>query len=76
MSKKCIYCREEIPDEFVVDFCARCGKNVWGEKMYSTIIKNMEEAREKGDLCHSRSIEYQDPLLLPIVGIGKKSIKD
>ena len=51
MSKKCIYCSSEIPDESVIDFCERCGKKVWGEKMFNTIVKNMEEAREKDDLC-------------------------
>ena len=57
MSKKCIYCRDRIDDECVVDFCKRCGKEVWGEKMYNTIIKNMEDARAKGDLCHSQTSE-------------------
>ena len=50
MTKKCIYCNIEIPAESVIDFCHKCGKNVWGEKMFYTILKNMEEAREKGDL--------------------------
>lgn len=54
MTKKCIYCSLEIPDESVVDFCEKCGKNVWGEKMFQAIITNMENARENGDLCHSR----------------------
>jgi len=54
MVKKCIYCGSEIPDESVIDFCRRCGIGVWGEKMFNAILKNMEEARDKGDLCHSR----------------------
>lgn len=54
MVKKCIYCNREIPDESVIDFCETCGKNVWGEKMFQAIIENMEDARERGDLCHSR----------------------
>ena len=48
--KKCIYCKTEINDECVVDFCQRCGVSVFGEKMFETIVKNMEKAREKGDL--------------------------
>ena len=40
----------EISEESVVDFCAVCGKGVWGEKMFNAIIQNMEEARKKGDL--------------------------
>ena len=50
MTKKCIYCNIEIPAESVIDFCHKCGKNVWGKKMFYTIVKNMEEAREKGNL--------------------------
>jgi hypothetical protein len=54
MPKKCIYCKKELPDESVVDFCEDCGINVWGEKMFNAIVQNMEEARKKGDLCHMR----------------------
>jgi len=54
MVKKCIYCKKEICDENVVDFCENCGKGVWGEKMFNAIIQNMEEARDKEDLCHMR----------------------
>lgn len=54
MSKKCIYCNIEINKDCVVDICEKCGKRAWGEKMFELIVKNMEDAREKGDLCHSR----------------------
>lgn len=47
MTKKCIYCKKEISDESVIDFCERCGVGVWGQKMFNTIVKNMEAAREK-----------------------------
>ena len=57
MSKKCIYCKEEISDDCVVDFCDRCGKGVWGEKMFRTIIENMERARDNEDLCHTNILE-------------------
>lgn len=50
MTKKCIYCKCEIPDESVIDFCERCGVGVWGPKMFKTIVANMEEARDKGDI--------------------------
>jgi len=56
MSKKCIYCGSEISDDCVIDFCERCGKGVWGEKMFNTIVKNMETARANGDLCHDNVI--------------------
>jgi len=48
--KKCIYCKAEISDESVIDFCDSCGKGVWGEKMLNAIKENMNRAREKGDL--------------------------
>ena len=50
MTKKCIYCSIVIPHESVIDFCERCGKNVWGDKMFNAIVENMENARENGDL--------------------------
>jgi len=51
--KKCIYCKCEIDNESVIDFCERCGKGVWGEKMFKAILENMERARENGDLYGS-----------------------
>ncbi len=53
MTKKCIYCGEEIPHESVIDFCKVCGVGVWGEKMFNAIVQNMEEARERNDLCRT-----------------------
>jgi len=50
MSKKCIYCKQEIAQESVIDFCKSCGVKVWGEKMFGAIVKNMEKARTDGDL--------------------------
>jgi hypothetical protein len=50
MVKKCIYCKCEINDGSVIDFCTRCGSSAFGEKMFKTIVSNMEDARERGDL--------------------------
>jgi len=50
MGRKCLYCRREVSEESVIDFCESCGKNVWGEKMFNTILKNMEHSRKNGDL--------------------------
>ena len=50
MAKKCVYCRCEIADERAIDVCDRCGVGVWGHNMFSAIKKNMDEAREKGNL--------------------------
>jgi hypothetical protein len=55
MPRKCIYCGCEVSDDSVIDFCKRCGVGVWGEKMFNTIVNNMENARENGDLCHHRT---------------------
>ncbi len=53
--KKCIYCKCEIPEESVIDFCKKCGCESFGEKMFYAIVENMEEARDKGDL-HQGSV--------------------
>ena len=66
MVKKCIYCKSDINNESVIDFCERCGRGVWGEKMFRTIVKNMEDARERGDLCH------QETPVLEVKNDGKK----
>lgn len=50
MTKKCIYCKNEIPEESVIDFCKRCGVGVWGEKMFNAIVSSMEKSRDNGDL--------------------------
>lgn len=51
--KKCIYCNQAISDDSVIDFCNNCGIGVWGEKMFQTILQNMEDARADGTLCNS-----------------------
>ncbi|MCR4327277.1 MAG: hypothetical protein NUV46_01725 [Nanoarchaeota archaeon] len=48
--RQCLYCKANISEESVIDFCERCGKGVWGEKMFNTIIEKMESSREKGDI--------------------------
>ncbi len=50
MAKKCIYCKAEVDESSVIDFCQRCGIGVWGEKMFNAIVKSMENARQTGDL--------------------------
>jgi len=50
MSKKCIYCKCEIPENSVIDFCERCGCGAFGEKMFRAIVQNMKEAEQRGDL--------------------------
>ena len=50
MVKNCIYCKSEVAEESVIDFCQRCGIGVWGEKMFKAIVQGMENARSAGDL--------------------------
>ena len=50
MTKHCIYCKAEIDQNSVVDVCMRCGHAVWGDKMFKTIIDNMEGAKKTGSL--------------------------
>mgnify|MGYP001603553545 CR=1 FL=1 len=50
MTKKCIYCKKEVSQDSVMDFCESCGIGVWGEKMYKAIIYNFEQAKKKGDI--------------------------
>jgi len=52
--KKCIYCKTDVAEESIIDFCERCGKGAFGEKMFNAIIQNMEEANERGDLDQGR----------------------
>jgi len=60
MMKKCIYCDGDISESKVIDFCDLCGIGVWGEKMFNTILKNMENARDNGDLCHNQFFNYKE----------------
>jgi hypothetical protein len=34
---------------------------VWGEKMFNAILQNMENAKEKGDLCNSNISSSEPP---------------
>jgi len=48
--KKCIYCKCNVHDDSVVDFCEKCGVGVFGRKMFNAIVENMSQSRERGDL--------------------------
>lgn len=48
--KKCIYCSVDVDEDSVIDFCNKCGIEVFGEKMFNTIVQRMNDAREEGDL--------------------------
>ena len=54
MTKKCIYCKCDIEEASVIDFCERCGKGVFGDKMFEAIVSNMQEAQQRGDLEQGR----------------------
>ncbi len=56
MVRKCIYCKADISQNSVIDFCDSCGVKVWGEKMFKAIKENMENARSEGNLCNGTEI--------------------
>jgi uncharacterized UBP type Zn finger protein len=50
VSKKCVYCNAEVPEDRAMDVCNSCGKSVWGEKMFQTILDNTNREMSKGNL--------------------------
>ena len=52
--KKCIYCKCELRDDSIIDFCQRCGVGAFGERLFATILQNMNEANGRGDLEQGR----------------------
>ncbi len=48
--KKCLYCKSELSQDSILDFCENCGEHIFGKKMFNAIVKNMGEAKERGDL--------------------------
>ena len=52
--KKCIYCKCELEDLKIIDFCDNCGKSAFGERMFEAILKNMSDAQSRGDLDQGR----------------------
>jgi len=52
--KKCIYCKKELSDKSIIDFCELCGRNAFGDKLFYAIVQNMKEANIRGDLDQGR----------------------
>ena len=50
---KCVYCRTEILDGRSMEICDECGNRTWGEKMFATIKRNTDDARDRNDLCRT-----------------------
>ena len=50
MVKKCGFCRTGIPENQAFEVCERCGKGIWGDKMFRAIRDNMQNSQMKGDL--------------------------
>jgi len=44
-----------------LDVCNNCGVGVWGQKMFNAILQNMEDAKDKGDLCNSTVSSNEQP---------------
>jgi rRNA maturation endonuclease Nob1 len=54
--KKCIYCKCEISEKSIIDFCESCGRKAFGDKLFHTIVQNMREASARGDLEQGRVV--------------------
>ncbi len=52
--KKCVYCKREVTQDSVIDFCEGCGRAAFGDRLFETILENMKMAHERGDLEQSR----------------------
>ncbi len=63
--RKCIYCGKEVHEDSVIDFCEKCGKRVWGDRMFNAIVENMERARDNGDLYRMDSVANPPKNLKP-----------
>ena len=50
MAKRCIYCKIDLPDSGLIDFCDSCGTKAFGSKLFKTIVENVEKAEKRGDL--------------------------
>ncbi len=57
-----MYCGVELPEGTVFSVCPICGKKIWGEKMFNTIVKNMENAKKEGNLCHNFTPENKEKI--------------
>ena len=55
--KCCVYCKGNVPEERAMDVCDRCGKAVWGERMFSAIIVGTNQEMAKGNLDLGRVSE-------------------
>ena len=60
MSKKCIYCKKEVSEDRAIDVCDSCAVGVWGHKMFSTIVKKTNDAKDNDDLVSTNTIGIQD----------------
>ncbi len=52
--RRCIYCKVQVPDSSLMDFCERCGRAAFGDRLFETIKDNMTMANERGDLQQSK----------------------
>ena len=48
--KHCVYCKGSVPEDRAMDVCDRCGRSVWGEKMFRAIIDGTNSEMAKGNM--------------------------
>jgi uncharacterized UBP type Zn finger protein len=48
--KCCVYCKGNVPEDRAMDVCDRCGRGVWGDKMFQHILQGTNDQMAKGNL--------------------------
>ena len=50
MVSKCVYCKESVPEDRIMEICDKCGCKIWGPKMFQAIIEGTNTEKRKGNM--------------------------